>query len=283
MKAIFKVLVYSNLWVGLAVSALAAISSFGLFRFNFFLLVFIGCATALAYSYMRLVQLPGYQKEEISGFKAWYARNPALLAFITALWGVLSYFSLLQILSVQLMRLLSFPAAVSLIYPLSFKNPMAGFTSLRSYPGLKLFLIAMVWSYVTAALPALLVDEFSTEMVLEFIFRTFLIMSLTIPFDIRDITSDQQEMDTIPQRFGIINARQISTFLLMLYQIWVAMRILIFDFDPVLGLTLILGLEIGFWIIRRANTERGELYYSFWLEGVPIFTFVLMWLAWRIF
>ncbi|MDZ7848639.1 MAG: hypothetical protein U5L96_18920 [Owenweeksia sp.] len=60
------------------------------------------------------------------------------------------------------------PALISLVYPISFKKSFSGFTSLRSVPGLKMFLIALNWSYVTVLIPAALYASVTVEVGVDF-------------------------------------------------------------------------------------------------------------------
>ncbi len=279
MKLILKLLVYSNLWVGLAVACLAAITTFDLLSFNLPILIFIGTATALVYSYMRLVQLPSYQSGGQAGFKSWYARHPLWLISLTVFWGLLTAIQFLRIYKAEMIWLLLIPGLVSLLYPLGFRNAFGQFTSLRSLPGIKVLLIAMVWSYVTVALPALAGHSWSFELGVEFVFRSLLIVALIIPFDIRDSETDPGTMMTLPQKLGIRGAVNLSLFLLLLYQLWVVCRVLIFTMDLPLAFALILGLETAHWLIHRSSPASSDLHFSFWIEGVPVFTFGLMWLV----
>lgn len=274
---------YSNLWVGLAVAALTGITSFSLFQFDYRLMLFVGSATAFTYCYMRLLQLPSYSLEGEDGFKKWYTRYPWVLGALAGFWAVLAYFLFNSLFDLKFLWLLILPGAVSMLYPISFKNPMAQFSSLRSLPGLKLLLISAVWSYVTVVIPSLLAGVWNLELLLEFCVRSLLIAALTIPFDIRDVQVDDRSMDTLPQRMGVRNAKQISLLLLLCYQLWTVVRVLVFGMDLPLAFALILGLELGHWLIVRSGEQRSELYYSFWLEGVPVFLFAAMWLVYSFF
>lgn len=276
MKTLYKSLVYSNLWVGLAVASLAFITMANLSRVNVPFLAFITCSTVFAYNYMRLVQVNEYDQYDRLSFKFWIASHRVEVWLFTLTFGVLALHFFGEIYERKMIWLLILPGLVSLLYPLSFKNAFSGFTSLRSVPGLKMFLISATWSYVTVLVPVLLYGVFSTEDVIEFFLRTLFVLGLVIPFDIRDMEMDDPGMRTIPQVLGAERARQLAMFFLTLYQLWLFIRLLVFDASLPFTLALFIGVEIGYWLIRYAHRKHSEAYFSFWIEGVPVFCAVFL-------
>ncbi len=271
-----KYLVYSNLWVAIAVGAFCffTMSSFSTISFSFILMVIF--STAFTYNYMRFVQIKGFDLRNEFSFKAWVAGHRSEVLLLMIVFGALTGLAFIEIFSVELVLLMILPGIVSVAYPLSFKNPFSSFTSLRTAPGLKMFLISATWSYVTVIVPTVLYDALSLESVLEFLMRTLLILALVIPFDIRDVPYDDTHMKTIPQVIGRDQARQLSMLFILLYQVWLLVRLFVFG-DPVFyTLALLVGLEIGYWLVRYSHREHSELYFSFWIEGVPIFCGVLL-------
>ncbi|WP_417592555.1 hypothetical protein [Owenweeksia hongkongensis] len=271
-----KYVVYSNLWVGIAVGAfsLFTMSSFSTINVGFILMVIF--STAFTYNYMRFVQIRGYDLRNEFSFKAWVAGHRSEVLLFMLVFGALTGLAFIEIFSVELILLMILPGIISAAYPLSFKNPFSSFTSLRTAPGLKMFLISATWSYVTVIVPTVLYDALSLESVLEFLMRTLLILALVIPFDIRDVPYDDAHMKTIPQVIGRDQARQLSMLFILLYQVWLLVRLFVFG-DPVFyTIALLVGLEIGYWLVRYSHREHSELYFSFWIEGVPIFCGVLL-------
>ena len=122
----------------------------------------------------------------------------------------------------------------------------------------------------------LLYAAVSWEELIEFVMRILLIIALVIPFDIRDLKYDDTHLHTIPQKIGVKKARQLSMFLVMLYQFWVIARHFIFEWDIVFTVCMVLGLEVGYWLIRFAHKDRKDEYFSFWIEGIPIFCAVFL-------
>lgn len=276
MKFIYRALVYSNVWVALAVTALTFITMVNMLQMNIEFILFVFGSTVFTYNYMRLVQVKGYSFTERLSFKNWVFSHRREVWFLTIASGSITASVFLQLYQPQMLWLLILPGLISLLYPLSFKNAFSGFTSLRSVPGLKMFLIALTWSYVTVLVPVALYGRLTTEEILEFFFRAVLVLGLVIPFDIRDSSMDDPHMQTIPQVLGIKGAQQLAMFFLMVYQSWVVVRFLVFDGSLVYTIALLLGFEIGYWLIRFSHRKHSEMYYGFWIEGVPVFCAVLI-------
>jgi hypothetical protein len=139
-----------------------------------------------AYSYMHWVKsLKDYRENK----KVDAVGKPVdRSSFFKAVFAGLVALSLLFLLGSIILIYYLFPALViAVLYPLAFPHPNRAFTSLRMMPGLKLFLIAGSWSYLSFAIPYWMqggVDKLFFS--LEFFSRTLLVMGLTIPFDIRE-------------------------------------------------------------------------------------------------
>ncbi len=281
MKFIYKTLVYSNLWAGLAVASFCFITLEHVYTLPSAFFWFVLAATAFTYSYIRLVQFSGdgYNRQEDLGLNGWSQRHPALLWGYTLFFGIATTIIFREIYSPELIMWLVFPVLVSGMYPVSFKNPFSGFTSLRTFPGLKMFLISFTWSYVTVLIPHGVYGEITAETWFEFIFRAILLLGLVIPFDIRDEVMDEPAMRTLPQVMGADKAKSLALFCVAVYQLWLVARFYFFDFSLVSTLALIIGFEIGFLLIRGSGLHRKEHYYSFWLEATPIFAALLLVLA----
>lgn len=271
VKWLLNLLVKSNVWVGLSVVALChlTLEQYSILPRSFLAFEFFAAITA--YSYMRIMQnyLPGarryYSSGEARGSTHWLVWVYTLLA------SAAMVFFLLQTYRPGLLGVLFLPTVISLLYPITFPVADKGFTSLRVIPGLKLFLIAFTWSYMTVLVPEALFGQLNLQGFLEFVFRMILIASLVIPFDIRDLHNDAPGMHTLPQIMGYRSSRELAAFGILIYQLWLIARIFLLGFDPYLMLAELLALEIGAILVRRASPDRDDLYFSFWIEAVPIF------------
>ncbi len=275
LDRLIKFLINSNVWVAIAVVSLCYMSiehlsilPVGFLAFEFF-------ATIFAYSYMRLVQYHGLTKLDLAKFwrTAWVNWLGAALA------GTAMLYFLREIYRPGLLGILIPPALISFLYPISFPRADKGFTSLRLIPGLKLFLIAFTWSYMTVLLPELMYGDINLHAALEFVFRIVLIASLVIPFDIRDLQNDQASMLTLPQVLGYKSARELAFTGVFVYQLWLLAKIFVFGFNPYVITGELMAFEIGAILIRRASPDKAPSYFSFWIEAIPVFAVLAMIIA----
>jgi len=270
LKVLYRIVVYSNLWVALSVAALSYLTLEKLERIPYAYLAFVFAATAFSYSYMRLIQVSDYRPLKGVSQKHWITGNRLLVFNYTLLQGVLAGWLFWRIFDPMLLWLLFWPALIAFLYPLSFRSIFSNFSSLRRMPGMKLFLIAGTWAYVTELVPSIHYIGLDTENVLEFIFRCLLVVGLTIPFDIRDYTVDSASMQTLPKRYGLQAARGVALLAIAVYQGWLLLKVAFFAMPPVNALVILTVFCVAMGLIFFATPNKKESYYSFWLEGVPI-------------
>ena len=141
--------------------------------------------------------------------------------------------------------------------------------NLRTVAGLKVYVIAFVWTIVTVILPTINSDYPVDFDVIIIAFQRYLyIVVLILPFDIRDLQYDSLKLATIPQKIGIRNTKLIGILLLSIFffleffkdtlMLWQALTTLV--------ITLITGLFILF-----SKEDRKRSYSAFWVEGLPVF------------
>jgi 4-hydroxybenzoate polyprenyltransferase len=95
--------------------------------------------------------------------------------------------------------------ALTLFYSLPVFKTKGALVRLREIPFLKIFLISFVWAATTILLPIIQtgIKYDLTETVLMLIERSLFVFAITIPFDIRDMASDQQSgLKTFPLLLG---------------------------------------------------------------------------------
>jgi 1,4-dihydroxy-2-naphthoate octaprenyltransferase len=232
-----------------------------------------------AYSYMHWVKsLKDYRENK----KVDAVGKPVdRSSFFKAVFAGLVALSLLFLLGSIILIYYLFPALViAVLYPLAFPHPNRAFTSLRMMPGLKLFLIAGSWSYLSFAIPYWMqggVDKLFFS--LEFFSRTLLVMGLTIPFDIRDLKTDETSMRTVPQVFGLNNAIGLAVISLFVYQVWTLFQVFIYNKEWYTSLATLLALELGIRMIKALRIERPDFQVNFWIESIPIIILIFSQIA----
>ncbi|HMG08270.1 MAG TPA: UbiA family prenyltransferase, partial [Mucilaginibacter sp.] len=152
---------------------------------------------------------------------------------------------------------------------------------LRNIPGLKPFLITLVWTMSCVLFPVLEVlhrhtNDISMRDTTILIAKRFLFIgALTIPFDIRDLFDDRtQGLKTIPVAWGEKNAYLFCQVLLAGYVVLLFLfRRNGFSSDFwALTLTVILT---G-WLIFKSAWKKDEYYYFFFMDGVLILQYVVL-------
>lgn len=188
------------------------------------------------------------------------------------LYRVLIPFGLLSFsTSAYLFLFLSIPAQLLLftcfVLCITYAIPVhAKFGNLRSQYGLKIFIVAMCWTLLTAVYP--LIDLISWDPVhyLFFLERFILVFIATLPFEIRDAERDQRALGTIPQLIGESRTRKLGSVLLLL--------LMVLEFAIPKGESscsiafFLMGITyfIALFTVKKDSSENITL---FWVELIP--------------
>lgn len=267
MKTLFNFYITSSIHVALAATTLV----FATYYFkglspDFLLLSFVFFASISGYNFIKY-----------AGMAKWYhQRLPHKVKWIQ----IFSFFSFLALvyciwlLPTDTQILVGVLAFITLLYviPIWPKSK-----NLRSISGLKIFIIALVWSATVVLLPLwhekilITTDDYvlGVQVIL-------LVIGLTIPFEIRDLDLDGTELRTLPQWLGVKRSKQLAIVCFVL--------LVILDFfkddwpviSPVYWLFIALMGVVGV-VFAKANS--GKYYASFWIESIPIFGALLLILA----
>lgn len=261
LKAIIIFLAYSNIWVSLSVGAItASLPVINNHDLNIPIILHNICLSFLSYNYIYWLGhlMHPTKTESIRKRLMFKHRLPILLLNITAVLYVIlrlrSYTTSQWIILIGL-------TILTLLYTLPSKFNLG----LRWFPSLKIFAISLSWTVLV--LPLQSINILGVEIMFKQGLLTFLfIIALTIPFDIRDMNNDSITLKTIPQLLGIQNAIRISQGLILIigsYLLWNALT---------LGLILIHIIAIlGCLVLISKSQNRDLLYYSFVLEGIPVY------------
>ena len=183
-------------------------------------------------------------------------------------------------LSIEGKLLMLFTGAMAVSYSIPFLTLNHQKIGLRNIPGIKLFLVAIVWAISCVLLPIVELEHsypinISTGETLLLVGKRFLfIAAITIPFDIRDLFQDKlYELKMIPVMFGEKKAYIFCQFLLLGYLILLLLFSQAINLDVIaLSLTILLT---G-WLIFKSATPRNEYYYFFFLDGIMILQYLLL-------
>ncbi|MDV7140244.1 hypothetical protein R3X28_15240 [Maribacter sp. TH_r10] len=147
--------------------------------------------------------------------------------------------------------------------------------NLRSLGGLKIFIVALVWSGITVVLPLVEIKMvLGWDVWVEVVQRILLVLVLLIPFEIRDLAYDQPELRTIPQRMGVTRTKVFGAFLVVMFFGLTYLKDLITEIELIAKgvLFLVLG---GLMFVTKRN--QSIYFSSFWVEAVPLIWCGFIW------
>ncbi len=145
--------------------------------------------------------------------------------------------------------------------------------NLRSLSGLKIFVVALVWSGATVILPVLAVKHtLSWDVCIESLQRFVFVLVLLVPFEIRDLKYDKPELKTLPQRYGVARTKFFGAFGAVLFFFLIFLKDDISISEVVVKGIVFLILGSLMFITKR---NQSKYFASFWVEGIPILWWVL--------
>lgn len=257
-KELFAFYINSSIHVALAVVSLCWITFLHFdFAPDFLLLSFVFFATITGYNFVKYAGVAKLHHRSLAtGLRK--IQIFSLLAFLFLL-----YFTFLVDRKILLWT--SIFGLLTLLYAL----PVFGQRrNLRSISGMKIFIIAIVWGGVTVVLPVIEKEEvLFGSVILEFLQRFLLVLAWIIPFEIRDLKYDLQQLGTLPQRVGVTKTKVFGLALLVAA---VLLEILKSHtaIPSFMATTLIAGVSAG--SILRAKERQTAYFSSFWVEAIPI-------------
>jgi len=260
-----RLFVYANFWVAGAVYALTKITETAVNASKPSVAVLNASGTLVVYGFARYFEGPSIDGSK-SKITSWRSKMPNLTKLSIVGGAAFSILELFRIGSQNLFLNYLLGFAIALLYPLPWILKKKG-GGLRSVPGLKLFVISLVWAFITAYVPAIWNGDNGIWLFIE---RFFWTMALTIPFDVRDVKLDSHSIKTLPH---IIGAK--SSIYVAHCAIWMSFSLQVLVFAMPLISTFAVYLIFG-TVILLARGERGDLYYSFLIEGLPWLLFALI-------
>jgi 4-hydroxybenzoate polyprenyltransferase len=272
----FRILLYSNAWIALAALALSwqteflllgKISLRPLHGFLFFGTVFIYASHRL----VSLNRMPQGDWQErffyISRGQRWiyaYAALSLLIAGFFYFW-----------LSPKTRLLTLVPGVLSLAYVFPV---LRGGKRIRDVHFLKIFLIALVWGWMTVVLPAadLSLGGFFAIWPMS-IERVCFIFAITLPFDVRDLLLDNtQSVKTLPGLIGMRATRILAGVLLFIMALMVGLSAWWHWYTSAQLFVLLISAILAMYLVYKAHPEQPDVYFTGWLDGTMILQFLLV-------
>jgi 4-hydroxybenzoate polyprenyltransferase len=232
------------------------------------------------YNFSIFVGRPKKLLKTATAREIWYFKHYRLMITM-AIVSILSLLPLFFLISMESKILLTFLAVISFCYSLPLFTLGEKKFGLRNIPGLKQFLITLVWTMSSVLLPvmeSLHIHQTTISLrdITILLAKRFLFIgALTMPFDIRDLFHDYQlGLKTIPVVYGEKKAYLFCQVVLVGYVV------LLFLFrnngfnNDFFALTITAVLT-G-WLIFHSTIEKDDYYYFFWVDGVLILQYLLL-------
>lgn len=268
LRRLFTFYIHANIHVALSAFCLTKITQIEFGSIGEGIGLFVFASTMASYNLLRY-----WKRKDIPASDAdWFQAHKRSLLLLNALASFVILFFGAALQKESLFLLIPLFLA-TLFYNIPFQLGSQSL-QLRNIAGIKIFLVAAVWSSVTVLLPL-------TEMKIElqgdhwitFAQRFLFIFAIAIPFDIRDMNLDKRYMRTIPQCLGIRNSKILGIVLLIVF-----FSLEFFKDGQIIYATLPLLLTslISIVFLLYSNRQRGKYYTSFWVESIPIVWYLLI-------
>lgn len=259
IKTFFEFYINSSIHVALAVVSLCMVTLLGYeipIDLNLMGFVFFGAVTG--YNFVKYAPIAKLHHSSLA------KRLKLIQVFSFCCFVLLLWFTFQIELEIVLWAL--FFGFFTLLYALPVFSKKR---NLRSISGVKVFIISLVWAGVTVILPILSGKiELDQKVLVDFLQRFLLVLVWILPFEIRDLKYDLEQLGTIPQKVGVTYTKILGLVLLGV--------ILFLEFlkEPFLegafGALFITVMVTGV-LVWTARERQSKYFASFWVESIPIF------------
>ncbi len=262
LKSVFAFYINSSIHVALAVLALVAITvrEFGLLVPRaLWAFVFLGALTG--YNFVKYAKIAGLHHRSL-------AQNLKLIQVFSAVCFALLVWAAFQ-LPIDVLLLTAAFGIPTFFYAV----PLVKHKNLRSFSGLKIFIVALVWAGITVMVPVVASQQsVSADVWLTFFQRILIVVALILPFEIRDVPYDALNLKTLPQQIGVRNTKLLGQGVVLFCLVFELFKkdIHVAYIASLLVFCIVLGGMLLF-----SKTHQSRYFASFWVEGLPILWFML--------
>lgn len=270
LKAIGNFYLYSSLHISLC-AALLTLESFYILGENiqWELVLFVGLSTMAVYSAHRLVGMSKVKAFENQGryrvIKKY--RHHILVYFgISFLFSVYFFFKL----DFRQMQMMVVPGILTVAYVL----PIFKTRRLRDFPFIKIFLIAIVWTWMSL----ILVQNDATKQVIFLLSveRLLFFIAITLPFDIRDMLVDESiGVKTLVHKLGVDKTKRAAGTAFIICTLIIAYLWFFRMIPASYFISLLTCYLITTFLIYGSNHEKGDYYFGGFLDGIIGLRFIL--------
>lgn len=256
----FDFYINSSIHVSFSVVALALLTGSTLnISVSLNVLAFLFFSTVTGYNFVKYAEIAGLHHRSL-------ARSLKNIQIFSAVCGIGLVICVVQ-LRWESIVCLGFFWVLTLLYAVPFLSKNR---NLRTIAGIKIYVIALVWSGVIVLIPVLengLVPYWDVWIL--FVQRFLFVLALMIPFEIRDVSFDSQSLKTLPQVVGIKKAKIIGV-------IWLLLCFCLEYFKDNFSIIIVMSSALISLVIlvcilkSQKRTFYNDYFASFWVEGIPI-------------
>lgn len=276
---IFDFFLDSSIWVAVAVCVLTQITYLNFeLQPHENLLSFIFFGTVFGYNFIKY-----FEKEHLSvlhskvvqiSLKTAVLKFKCLgvqqkLTFLMSMFCAVICGILIFKLTTETRLLMLIPAILSFFYAVSFKEK-----TLRSTSGLKIYVVGIVWAFVTVLLP--IVESkinISYDVWLTFIQRAIFTIVLILPFEIRDLKVDELSLGTLPQKIGVRKTKVVGMLFLLMFLFLEFFKNDVLEINQII-IPLVFVITTLFLV--NSSVKQSKYYASFCVEGIPVLWWLLL-------
>ncbi len=264
IKKIFDFYINASIHVALAVVAFTYITCLCFkYSLDLKLAVVIFCSTVTGYNFVKYAGIAKLHHRSLTR-NLKFIQLFSFFTFIFFLW-FLTYCSWRELALLAIISLLTTAYAIPFLP--KKKN-------LRAVKGLKIFVIALVWTLTTVVLP--LIDSIAIDIKQIYYFslhRFILILILLIPFEVRDIDYDDIQLKTLPQLLGVKFSKVLGVCLVLI-QLYLVIE---FSLDYDLFVLSLISIILLYTIIA-SDLVKSFYFASFCVESIPILWYLVMYI-----
>lgn len=262
-KGLFNFYLNSSIHVALAICSLVAITviEYNL-NLEYAVLGFIFFGSITGYNFVKYAAVAGLHHRTLAAS----LKTIQVFSFIA--------FGLMLVCMSQLSIKTLFVAVVFGMVTFLYAVPLLKRKNLRTFGGIKILVVALVWAGVTVFVPMIADNmRLETDCWITFFQRILIVIVLLLPFEIRDLQFDSIVLKTFPQQLGVKNTKFVGVVLLGISLLLYGFKdeISWFFFTPLCIACLCMAVVLLF-----AKEKQSPYFSSFWVEGIPIIWFALL-------
>ena len=271
LKRIFNFYLNSSIHVAFAATALTWITFIELdFSYNKDLLCFVFFGTITGYNFVKYFGLAKFHHRSLASWLK-VIQLFSLLAFLAMCYFAF-YLEVETLILIGVMGVITFFYAIPVMIPKKYL--FDDHKNLRQIGGLKVYVIALVWTFTSVFLPVINTDvTLNADVVILAIQRFYFVLVLMFPFEIRDLIYDSLKLATIPQKIGVKKTKVIGVLLLILFVLLDYFKDMVNE--KILLSTTIIAL-ITLALLLFSNKNQSKYYSAFWVESLPIMWLVVL-------